>query len=531
MFGELVTAYLFLAGVGAGGVAAASVADLLFVREPFGADVVPDFAEKRPAERLVAGVLALSCGALALGAGCLAADLGRADRVLSLFLAPPVTLMNLGAWAVALLTAVAAALALARFLYVPWLRRCAMVVAETIACGLAVVVAVYAGLLLQTLSGVRLWSSPWVPALFALSAASCGCALLMAGALFVEGGAQCRPRRCGRHRGGGGGGRGASRLRAGKRSRGCASLGDEPHARPGGAALVGGFRGLRPCGGARRGSRLPCLRARALALGCEGGREGVSRCGPGSCGCPRARGCSGPARRGGGGRCPASLGAAGSGSPRFRTFRKQGGGGLAFRAFRRGKRGRRLRNGKRGRDPVVKLGKTIPAGDLFQLDDASSIPVWLQLKNRFIYLITSGFYLPGDQLPTVRGLAAEVEVNYNTVSKVYQSLEEDGYIVSKRRLGAFVADVSDKPGVSAEVTAEIVTAEYLQRCQELGMSLEDIDAQFTAALVAAKAKREKDGTSEGAAHDPQEARRGRLVKFPEPAGEDAADGRAAGNGA
>ena len=69
---------------------------------------------------------------------------------------------------------------------------------------------------------------------------------------------------------------------------------------------------------------------------------------------------------------------------------------------------------------MVKLGKTIPAGDLFQLDDASSIPVWLQLKNRFIYLITSGFYLPGDQLPTVRGLAAEVEVNYNPVSKVYQ---------------------------------------------------------------------------------------------------------------
>ena len=187
LFGELIVAYLFLAGAGAGGVAAASLADLLLVRESFGVSVLPDFAEKRPAERLVAGALALSCGALALGAGCLAADLGRADRVLSLFLAPPVTLMNLGAWAVALLTAVAAALALARFLYVPWLHRCAMVVAEIVACGLAVVVAVYAGLLLQTLSGVRLWSSPWVPALFALSAASCGCALLMAGALFAEG--------------------------------------------------------------------------------------------------------------------------------------------------------------------------------------------------------------------------------------------------------------------------------------------------------------------------------------------------------
>lgn len=185
MFGELVTAYLFLAGVGAGGVAAASVADLLLVREPFGADVVPDFAEKRPAERLGAGVLALSCGALALGAGCLAADLGRIDRVLSLFLAPPATLMNLGAWAVVLLTVLAAALALVRFLYLPWADRRAVVVAEVVACGLAVVVAVYAGLLLQTLAGVRLWSTPWVPVLFVLSAASCGCALLMAGALFV----------------------------------------------------------------------------------------------------------------------------------------------------------------------------------------------------------------------------------------------------------------------------------------------------------------------------------------------------------
>ena len=177
---------------------------------------------------------------------------------------------------------------------------------------------------------------------------------------------------------------------------------------------------------------------------------------------------------------------------------------------------------------MVALGKTIPAGDLFELDSTSSIPVWLQLKNRFIYLIMSGFYLPGDQLPTVRGLAAQVEVNYNTVSKVYQSLEEDGYIVSKRRQGAFVADVSDKPGVSAAVTAEIVTAEYLQRCSELGMSLEDIDAQFTASLVAAKAKRDKE---QGADHGTQEARRGRVVVFPASGTADDSGERTAGNGA
>lgn len=127
---------------------------------------------------------------------------------------------------------------------------------------------------------------------------------------------------------------------------------------------------------------------------------------------------------------------------------------------------------------------------LFEINEKSSIPIWLQLKNRFIYLITSGYYKPGDQLPTVRGLAADVEVNYNTVSKVYMSLEQDGYIQSKRRQGAFVLDVSDKSGVSISSTAEIVTSEYLKRCFELGMSLEDIEQQFALSLNEAKTKRD-----------------------------------------
>ena len=69
-------------------------------------------------------------------------------------------------------------------------------------------------------------------------------------------------------------------------------------------------------------------------------------------------------------------------------------------------------------------------------------------------------------------------------------LEQDGYIQSKRRQGAFVLDVSDKPGVSISSTAEIVTSEYLKRCFELGMSLEDIEQQFALSLNEAKTKRD-----------------------------------------
>lgn len=135
---------------------------------------------------------------------------------------------------------------------------------------------------------------------------------------------------------------------------------------------------------------------------------------------------------------------------------------------------------------------------LFEIDENSSIPIWIQLKNRFIYLITSGHFKVGDQLPTVRGLAAEVKVNYNTVSKVYMSLEQDGYIQSRRRQGAFVLDVSNKPGVSVSVASETVTQEYFKRCFELGMSLEDIENQFRLSMSEEKAKRDAPGgTAQG----------------------------------
>ena len=52
--------------------------------------------------------------------------------------------------------------------------------------------------------------------------------------------------------------------------------------------------------------------------------------------------------------------------------------------------------------------------DRFEIDESSGLPVWVQLRNRFVYLIKTGHYQPGDQLPSVRTLAAEAAINYNT---------------------------------------------------------------------------------------------------------------------
>ena len=78
----------------------------------------------------------------------------------------------------------------------------------------------------------------------------------------------------------------------------------------------------------------------------------------------------------------------------------------------------------------------------FKLDETSGLPVWVQLRNRFVYLIKTGHYEPGEQLPSVRSLAADLSINYNTVSKAYVDLEHSGYVVSVRGRGVFVKEVA-----------------------------------------------------------------------------------------
>ena len=111
----------------------------------------------------------------------------------------------------------------------------------------------------------------------------------------------------------------------------------------------------------------------------------------------------------------------------------------------------------------------------FEIDEQSDVPLWLQLRNRLVYLINSGHYRPGDQLPTVRGLASEMSINYNTVNKVYRSMETSGLIMSKRGRGTFVAEnpaFDDED--SLESTIDAMMGDFIRQCEELGMTREEI---------------------------------------------------------
>lgn len=186
MLGTLAVGYLFLGGAGAGAIVVASVLDLALVRAPFGTDARVSVDEAPPCERVAAFALLAGFAALALGVLCLLFDLGRIDRVLDLFLRPSPTYLTVGSFALAVLAACGAFLALVRFAYLPSVPRAAAVAVEAVAVAVGLVVMVYTGLLLQGLGAVALWRSPFVPVLFTLSSLSCGIAVVLAAAFFAD---------------------------------------------------------------------------------------------------------------------------------------------------------------------------------------------------------------------------------------------------------------------------------------------------------------------------------------------------------
>ena len=73
---------------------------------------------------------------------------------------------------------------------------------------------------------------------------------------------------------------------------------------------------------------------------------------------------------------------------------------------------------------------------IIRIDELSDIPIYLQLRNQIVMGISNGELKAGEKLPTVRDLALEMGINTMTVSKAYQLLKTEGYIMTDRKNGA-----------------------------------------------------------------------------------------------
>lgn len=110
------------------------------------------------------------------------------------------------------------------------------------------------------------------------------------------------------------------------------------------------------------------------------------------------------------------------------------------------------------------------------LDLRSKIPIYVQLIDQIKHKIASGDLVAGDQLPTVRKLAADSRVNFNTIARAYRMLDEEGLISTQHGRGTFIL-----PKPSAEnkerlrrQDIEWLTRHYLNESANLGYSAKEV---------------------------------------------------------
>ena len=112
----------------------------------------------------------------------------------------------------------------------------------------------------------------------------------------------------------------------------------------------------------------------------------------------------------------------------------------------------------------------------FEIDLASHTPIYVQLMDEIKHKVATGDLNPGDQLPTVRQLAADLRINFNTVARAYRMLDEDGIISTQHGRGTFILD-TPSPAEMKKMRAKDLrrlTRYYLSDVAKLGYSPEEV---------------------------------------------------------
>ena len=115
-----------------------------------------------------------------------------------------------------------------------------------------------------------------------------------------------------------------------------------------------------------------------------------------------------------------------------------------------------------------------------QIDFRSDVAIYTQIVEQLRQMIHTGEIKVGDQLPTVREMAADLRVNFNTVARAYRILDEAGLISTQKGRGTYIWEPPTETAMKKlrEENLESLTQNYLREAQKLGFSSQDINAEL-----------------------------------------------------
>jgi GntR family transcriptional regulator len=119
----------------------------------------------------------------------------------------------------------------------------------------------------------------------------------------------------------------------------------------------------------------------------------------------------------------------------------------------------------------------------FAIQPSSGVPIYRQIMEQICALVVSGRLAAGALVPSIRELAADLEVNMMTVSKAYSRLEADGVLERVRGTGMRVRPIKAAGGVAErQKELEPLVAALVTRAGQLNLSEAQILSVVRAAL-------------------------------------------------
>ena len=111
-----------------------------------------------------------------------------------------------------------------------------------------------------------------------------------------------------------------------------------------------------------------------------------------------------------------------------------------------------------------------------QIDFRSGLPIYIQIVNQVQAQIASGILKPADQLPTVRALAEDLRINFNTVARAYRILDEARIISTQQGRGTYITEIPP-PKVTERLrkdSLEALTQRYISEALRLEFAKSEI---------------------------------------------------------
>ena|SRR5579862_4212727 len=115
----------------------------------------------------------------------------------------------------------------------------------------------------------------------------------------------------------------------------------------------------------------------------------------------------------------------------------------------------------------------------FRLDLESGVPVYRQIIDQIMGGMAAGNLAGGHQLPTVRQLAVDLEINPNTVVRAYRELEIRGVLETQQGTGTFISHQKVKrDDVERQRQLNQLVGEFVSRAGAAGFTVEDLLEQL-----------------------------------------------------